>query len=540
MSTALSDDGSRIIGETVQIHDAYQNPKHETQEDFDDYYDIDRTVDIINKHGYVRVALQFPDELLSDSVRVSYRLKEKWNKLKQVQSQPQIKTPQIEANTNVSDIEEIGLSDESKPTQTTTTKTQTNNDNNTLKLYVLGDTSYGSCCVDVVASEHVDSQFIVHYGNACLQSVKKPVYHVFGSDQDLDVDTCVSTIKEYAQSTPDIHTVVLYQLCYHHIIPKLKSLIPTVTFANVDESRILQLTYDPSPPVNDMIQIGNLQFQLPEGIQNYKFLYIGHDTSPITNMMLDNNSKTFVRYSTDSNSLDDGSSETSRISRTLKRRYYLMHLAKEAQVIGIVVATTSATNYLLMIQKVKDLILSAGKKFYVFFVGKINVPKLANFSEIDLFVLISCPQNALIDSKDFLKPIVTPFELQTALLGKEKQWTGEYVSDFSRLLDSTDDANRCDDEDGDDYDYSFITGGVKMFNKAATSQSVQEQSGNALVSVDSSQRQIALAEMSPAMSHLQNRTYRGLDTEYTPPVSVMIEGRSGIASGYQDEPIKKN
>jgi len=31
--------------------------------------------------------------------------------------------------------------------------------------------------------------------------------------------------------------------------------------------------------------------------------------------------------------------------------------------------------------------------------GKLNVPKMANFMEIDVYVLIACPENTLIDSQ---------------------------------------------------------------------------------------------------------------------------------------------
>ena len=36
------------------------------------------------------------------------------------------------------------------------------------KVYILGDTSYGSCCVDEVAAEHVNCDSIIHFGPACL------------------------------------------------------------------------------------------------------------------------------------------------------------------------------------------------------------------------------------------------------------------------------------------------------------------------------------------------------------------------------------
>lgn len=48
-------------------------------------------------------------------------------------------------------------------------------------------------------------------------------------------------------------------------------------------------------------------------------------------------------------------------------------------------------------------------------VGKINPAKLANFSEIDVWTVIACTENTLMDSKEFFRPFITPFELAQAL-----------------------------------------------------------------------------------------------------------------------------
>lgn len=69
----------------------------------------------------------------------------------------------------------------------------------------------------------------------------------------------------------------------------------------------------------------------------------------------------------------------------------------------------------------KQIITKAGKKYYTIVVGKLNVPKLANFSEIDIFVLIAGPENSLVESRDYLKPIITPFELEIALVPYENK-----------------------------------------------------------------------------------------------------------------------
>jgi diphthamide biosynthesis enzyme Dph1/Dph2-like protein len=52
-----------------------------------------------------------------------------------------------------------------------------------------------------------------------------------------------------------------------------------------------------------------------------------------------------------------------------------------------------------IIDHLKKLISAAGKKSYTFVMGKLNVAKMANFMEIDCYVLVACPENSLIDSK---------------------------------------------------------------------------------------------------------------------------------------------
>jgi diphthamide biosynthesis protein 2 len=88
--------------------------------DLRDYYDVARTVEQLRAGGYKKVALQFPDSLLPDASRVQQELKD-------------------------------GLSGQWE------------------RVFVLGDTSYGSCCVDEVAAQHLLADCIVHYGRTCLR-----------------------------------------------------------------------------------------------------------------------------------------------------------------------------------------------------------------------------------------------------------------------------------------------------------------------------------------------------------------------------------
>lgn len=71
-------------------------------------------------------------------------------------------------------------------------------------------------------------------------------------------------------------------------------------------------------------------------------------------------------------------------------------------------------SYLLVFLVCKQFFILLGKKSYTIVVGKLNTAKLANFMEVDIFVLVGCTENTLVDSTQYYKPIITPYELELA------------------------------------------------------------------------------------------------------------------------------
>lgn len=62
-------------------------------------------------------------------------------------------------------------------------------------------------------------------------------------------------------------------------------------------------------------------------------------------------------------------------------------------------ADMRAAAYLPLITHLRKLIASHHKKSYTVAVGKLNPAKLANFIEVECFVLVACPENSMVDSK---------------------------------------------------------------------------------------------------------------------------------------------
>lgn len=82
--------------------------------------------------------------------------------------------------------------------------------------------------------------------------------------------------------------------------------------------------------------------------------------------------------------------ETVNSGKSIQRRFYLMEKLKDSNTVGIIVGTLGVSGYLDAIKRVSKLVRRKGKKCYVISVGKPTVAKLANFSEVNiwLFVLI--------------------------------------------------------------------------------------------------------------------------------------------------------
>ncbi|KAK3847394.1 MAG: diphthamide biosynthesis protein 2 [Linnemannia gamsii] len=594
MSNALSgpsnfaDDGSAVIARQIEVH--HSKLASEAQDKINacsDIYEIERTVGAIKERGYKRIALQFPDDLLPDSGLVAQLIRDQTGSA----------------------------------------------------VFILADTSYGSCCVDEVAAQHISADAIIHYGRSCQSPTSRlPVIYVFGK-QPVDVQDCATVFDGFFAK--DKKVILMYDVIYAHCI---ESLLATLEgekgYTNIVKSRVeteSNLGYvlssqdgakaaggccqkksesccgdkqacstgpsssassccqgaeksgdstcststrgcakatsttqlqagaptavEETPSNNKRRRFGRT-YDLPEGdnIEDYTIFYIGDESPTLSNIMMTHSKCEVYSYNPEKKA---GRFESAQVNKALMRRYFLVQKAKDADVIGIAVGTLGVASYMTMIQHLKALIESKGKKSYTFVMGKLNVAKMANFMEIECFVYVACPENSLIDSKEFYRPIVTPYELEIAL-SKSREWTGDYVTDFQQLLPDDDkigvdkikisqaqldaESDR-EDEDGSDKDsdeddrphFSLVTGQFKKSKKYTTNKEDSKElsaliEGSKDLTLRDKNTSVATLMSSAAGEHLQLRQFRGLEVNLgETPVELATEGRAGIARGYNTE-----
>lgn len=65
------------------------------------------------------------------------------------------------------------------------------------QCFILGDVTYGACCIDDFSARALGAEFLVHYGHSCLVPVDvtgMPCLYVF-VDIGIDVTHLVETLR---------------------------------------------------------------------------------------------------------------------------------------------------------------------------------------------------------------------------------------------------------------------------------------------------------------------------------------------------------
>ncbi len=172
-----------------------------------------------------------------------------------------------------------------------------------------------------------------------------------------------------------------------------------------------------------------------------------------------------------------------KTNRDLMRRFYLIEKARDAKIFGILIGTMSVANYKEAIDHVSQILKKANRRFYSFLIGKLNCPKLNNFMEVDMYVMVACNENSLINSKELNKPIVTIYELEMAF-NAARMWGEEFVCDFRQLLPGNEHYKPLELSELET-DVSLITGGSRvMTSQSDENGNISGKSNSALTSRD--------------------------------------------------------
>ncbi|KPJ15380.1 Diphthamide biosynthesis protein 2 [Papilio machaon] len=439
-------------------------PTNREFEDLISHFDVLKTCKWISDNNYSKVCLQFPDELLNVSAVIFEEIKNKCD----------------------------------------------------VDLYILGDTSYASCCVDAVAAMHVQGDAVIHYGRSCFTKSNIPVFTVLPKKK-LNLEASMKTLQNNFGSDEIDKLCLFYDAEFEHC----KDEIEKAWYQQYPNSYIAYIALEENRNrfLGRLVRDLNGEVYNSDVLKNCTCIYIGLSGQTLFIYTISIEAKQWF-------SLNPETLEIVSKTETawFKRRRYLIEKCKDANVIGILICKLAGDQTKDIINRLKDLCKVNGKKSYIISVGKPNVAKLANFPEIDIYVMVACPENDLYNNRDFYKPIVYPFELKVALNSNRQSYFTNHVTDYDELLPGN--KHYCDiNEAKETTDVSLITNKIretKVHSSIESSLELAEKQSMALETIG---------------QNLQERSWKGLEQKLgETEVKKAEEGRKGIPLQYNNEP----
>ncbi|ODV90797.1 hypothetical protein CANCADRAFT_111100 [Tortispora caseinolytica NRRL Y-17796] len=398
------------------------------------------------------------------------------------------------------------------------------------KAFVLADTSYSACCIDITAASHANADVIVHFGDACFSPISG--IHVVWACGIESPDT--AAFEATLESLDADHIAVMGNASYEPFILSWsdsysgsKSILPIVhsgTPHSETEDRIRSPPLDHTLPPSEVLPHHSHH---SADLNSYALVYIGDAPNSV-----------LLHLSTLFASLHvyDVNACTLHVPQTqLQKRFKATQIAKHASTIGILVNSLSLSDRLDILESTKEIVAAAGKKSYTFVVGKVTVAKLANFEVVDVWVVLGCGYggiNFLLNSSDFYKPLVTPYELHLALQ-PGIVWPGLWLTDFGEILR----LQKPQIDESDEPAFNPVTGSLVSSAPLRTHIAIDAEPESALASKLEGHLVIG-STVSTASERLKSRLWSGLGTDYDSQDyidrngSVAGQGRAGIARDY--------
>lgn len=393
------------------------------------------------------------------------------------------------------------------------------------EFVVLNDSAYGSNGSESISSEYINSyccineraalkygcDLIVFFGKHCFTPTKRISSLVIPTKSPFSIDKFSKALKKFETCLKKhIKLALIFDSNFQHLYSNLVTLFNNVSLIDLCEFSWKDCYSNrdilSSQVCSSFIGVNGQLYDREVLSDSDILLFIGKNETDELRLSFDFGSKTIFIYdqylgafetitlSTEAPLIFKNSLVPCRKYRKqLNKRVALIERARCAQTFGILVNNGDIHNIVEAINALKKLLRRKKLSFYTFFIENLSPQKLANFQNIDIFVILSCPNKVFIDSKakEYFVPIITPSECEIALGHKT-------LPEISS---------------------SIVVAG--LFNTEVVEEELPE--------VDTTST-ISKFVISPAASYLSEQTFAGLDYDANVKPEKAELGETGIAA----------
>lgn len=278
---------------------------------------------------------------------------------------------------------------------------------------IMGDVTYGACCVDDFTARALGADFMVHYGHSCLVPIDTTLIKMLYVFVDIRID----------------NQHMIDTLCYNFPPGSSIALVSTIQFVAALQSisQVLQGEYKilvpQSRPLSPGEILGCTSPMLPAEIQH--LVYIGDGRFHLESIMIANPKVAAYRYDPYSKVFSVEKYDHVRMQAT---RQEAIHRASSAGRFGLILGTLGRQGSPKILTHIREVMDAAGIEYVILLLSEVYPNKLRLFHDVDAWVQVACPRLSIDWGAAFDKPLLTPYEACVAV--KAATWKDVYPMDF--------------------------------------------------------------------------------------------------------------
>lgn len=293
---------------------------------------------------------------------------------------------------------------------------------------VMGDVTYGACCIDDFTAKALGCDFLIHYAHSCLVPVDVTgikVLYVFVTIE-IDTEHLLSTLTHHfpAGSRLTMVSTIQFNPTLHFIQKQLESrgiTVLTPQIAPLSKGEVLGCTSarlkkrdNNKDNIDDdswdaIVYLGDGRFHLESAMIH---------NPEIPAYKYDPYSRKFTIEEYDFKQLDDVRREA-------------VNVARKGKTAGLILGSLGRQGNPVTLNMLYERLKERGLDVVTVVLSEIFPDKLAMFDDVDFWVQVACPRLSIDWGYAFPKPLLTPYEAMVAM-DSDEDWKklGYYPMDY--------------------------------------------------------------------------------------------------------------
>ncbi|KAL3856870.1 hypothetical protein ACJMK2_011581 [Sinanodonta woodiana] len=278
---------------------------------------------------------------------------------------------------------------------------------------IMGDVTYGACCVDDFTAKALGANLFVHYGHSCLVPIDMTegiqMLYVF---VDIKIDTLhfMETVRHNFSRGSCLAFVSTIQF------------VTTLQSVSHELKEEYQVTLPQSKPLSPGEILGCTS---PRLANVDALIYLGDGRFHLESIMISNPDVPAYRYDPYSKIFSREYYDTKKMHQI---RQEAIAKAVHAQKFGIILGTLGRQGSPKVFEHLQTKIAECGRSYVTVLLSEIFPEKLKLFQDVDVWVQVACPRLSIDWGLAFDKPLLTPYELSVAL--DHVTWQKVYPMDY--------------------------------------------------------------------------------------------------------------